>query len=256
MKVVFHDLFRSVYDYDPAAAAGRMECILAELEGVYEFVKPEPAAENDILLVHSQKHLEWVRSRGPLYDIAVFSAGGAIKAGELAVRGDPAFALIRPPGHHASRDSSWGFCWFNNIAIAVEKLRSQGAVKKVLIVDTDLHFGDGTDNLFESNRDVYYHHVYSIEGLEQCLRVNNDCDLIAVSAGFDKHKEDWGFIYSTEDFTTMGKMISSHARKFCQGRFFAVLEGGYNHRVLGRNVKAMLAGFDLGNVTGQRMLLF
>jgi acetoin utilization deacetylase AcuC-like enzyme len=247
MKIVFHDLFRSEYDYDPAAAAGRMDCIVDELEGTYEFVEPEPATEEDILLVHSQNHLEWVKNRGSLYDVAILSAGGAIKAAEMAVRGDPAFALIRPPGHHASRDSSWGFCWFNNIAIAVEKLRRQKAVKKVLIVDTDLHFGDGTDNLFEDNSDVYYYHVYNIKGLEECLTVNSDCDLIAVSAGFDKHKDDWGFIYSTEDFTTMGKMISSHARKVCQGRFFAVLEGGYNHRVLGKNVMAILEGFDQGN---------
>ena len=250
MKVVFHDLYRSVYDYDPAAAAGRMESIVDELEGLYEFVEPQPAAEEDILLVHSKEHLEWVKSRGPLYEIAMYSAGGAIKAGDMAGRGDPAFALVRPPGHHASRDSSWGFCWFNNIAIAVEKLRRLGIAKKVLIVDTDLHFGDGTDNLFEGNSDVYYYSVYNINGLEECLSINRDCDLIAVSAGFDKHKDDWGLIYSTEDFAIMGRMIASHARKFCQSRFFAVLEGGYNHRILGKNVKAMLEGFDLGNTTG------
>lgn len=244
MKVVFHDLFRCVYDYDPAAAAGRMDCIVDEIEGLYEIVEPQPASENDILLVHSKDHLEWVKNRGPLYEVALFSAGSAVMAAEMAVRGDPAFALNRPPGHHASRDTSWGFCWFNNVAIAVEKVRRQGAVKKVLIVDTDLHFGDGTDNIFEDNYDVKYYNVYNVEGLEQFLRINEDCDLIAVSAGFDKHKSDWGFIYLTEDFFTMGGMISSHARKYCSGRFFAVLEGGYNHKVLGKNVRAMLEGFD------------
>lgn len=245
MKIVFHELYREVYDYDPAAAAGRIDCIVDEVKGQYEFVEPQPATQNDILLVHSQSHLEWVRNRGPLYEVALFSAGGAIKAAEMALGGEPAFALNRPPGHHASRDSSWGFCWFNNVAIAVEKLRREGTVKKVLIVDTDLHFGDGTDNIFKDNPEVHYYHIYNLNGLEQFLGIHNDCDLIAVSAGFDKHKQDWGMIFSTEDFTTIGGMISSHARKVCGGRFFAVLEGGYNHRVLGKNVRAMLEGFDL-----------
>ena len=246
MKVVFHDLFRSVYDYDPAAAAGRMDCIVDELIGRYEFASPHPAAEKDILLVHSQAHLDWVKQRDTLYEVALFSAGGAAMAAQMAMRGDPAFALIRPPGHHAGRDSCWGFCWFNNVAIAVEKIRAEGAAKKVLIVDTDLHFGDGTDNIYEDDYDVKYYHVYNVEGLEQFLSINRECDLIAVSAGFDKHKSDWGLIYTTEDFHAMGGMISNHARKYCGGRFFAVLEGGYNHHVLGKNVRAMLEGFDSG----------
>ncbi len=248
MKVIFHELFRGVYDYDPAAAAGRMECIVDQLQGRYEFVAPHPAAEKDILLVHSQSHLDWVKQRSIIYEIALFSAGGAIMAAEMALQGEPAFALIRPPGHHAGKDTSWGFCWFNNVAVAVEKVRREGKVKKIIIVDTDLHFGDGTDNIFEENEDVSYYHVYNIEGLAQFLSIHKECDLIAVSAGFDKHMHDWGLIYSTGDFHTMGGMIANHARKYCNGRFFAALEGGYNHHVLGKNVRAMLEGFDSGQV--------
>ena len=244
MKVVFHDLFYSVYDYDPAAAKGRMESIVDELKGRYEFITPHPAGEKDILLAHSQMHHDWVKERGTLYEVALFSAGAALTAAEMALGGEPAFALNRPPGHHASRDSCWGFCWFNNVAIAVEKARAEKKIKKAIIVDTDLHFGDGTDNIFDDNYDVAYYHVYNVDGLEQFLSINLNCDLIAVSAGFDKHKDDWGLIYSTEDFFTMGGMISRHARKYCDGRFFAVLEGGYNHKVLGKNVRAMLEGFD------------
>ncbi len=244
MKIVFHEMFRDVYDYDPAAAAGRMDCIVNEVNGLYEFVEPEPAPPGDLLLVHSASHVQWVKNQGPLYEVALLSAGAAITAAQTAVEGAPAFALNRPPGHHAGRDSSWGFCWFNNVAIAVEKLRGEGKANKVLIVDTDLHFGDGTENIFEDNPDVFYYHVYNLQGLEQFLGMHANCDLIAVSAGFDKHKQDWGLIYSTEDFTTIGLMISSYARKVCGGRFFAVLEGGYNHQVLGKNVKAMLQGFD------------
>ncbi len=244
MKIVFHELFRQVYDYDPAAAPGRMDCIVEEVKDQYEFVEPEAAAENDLLLVHSAVHVEWVKNNGPLYDVAVFSAGAAIKAAAMAARGTPAFAVNRPPGHHASRDSSWGFCWFNNIAVAVEKLRTAGLVKKVLIVDTDLHFGDGTDNIFADDPEVFYYHVYNLDGLEQFLSIHKDYDLIAVSAGFDKHKLDWGLIFSTEDFNKIGRIVSRHARQVCGGRFFAVLEGGYNHKILGKNVKAMLEGFD------------
>lgn len=244
MKIVFHEIYREVYDIDPAAAQGRMDCIIEEIKDSYEFTEPQPAEESDILLVHSPNHLEYVKSRGLIYEVARLSAGGAIKAAELAVQGQPAFALIRPPGHHAGPNSSWGFCWLNNVAIAVEKLRRRGIVRKVLIVDIDLHFGDGTKNIFNGNPEVFYYHFFNFNGLEQCLALNNDCEIIAVSAGFDKHVNDWGGILSTEDYTTIGKMISSHARQVCKGRFFAVLEGGYNQRVLGKNVKALLQGFD------------
>jgi len=67
-------------------------------------------------------------------------------AAELAIEGKPSFGLIRPPGHHASPDSCWGFCYFNNIAIAIRRLIDEGRVKKALIIDFDLHFGDGTFN--------------------------------------------------------------------------------------------------------------
>ena len=246
MKIVFHEIFRGVYDYDPAAAKGRIDCIYDELAGSYEFVEPQPAAESDLLLVHEQSHVDYVKKKDVIYDVAILAAGGAILASDLAVKGEPAFALIRPPGHHASSNSSWGFCWFNNIAIAVARQRLQGAVNKVAIADIDLHFGDGTDNIFQETPEVSYYHLYSIDGLEKYLALNKDCDLVAVSAGFDMHVEDWGFILKTKDYATIGKMVANHARKYCGGRFFAVLEGGYNQRVLGKNVKALLDGFTEG----------
>lgn len=244
MKIIFHEDFKVVYDYDPAAARGRMECIVDELRGSYEFMEPQPAEESDILLVHGEKYLNWVKGKELIYNLALLSAGGSIMAAELAVQGEPAFALIRPPGHHASKNNSWGFCWFNNVAIAVERLRRRGLVNKVLIVDIDLHFGDGTSSIFENVPEVFYYHLYGLNGLKECLDFYTDCDLVAVSAGFDMHKKDWGLLLSTEDYTTIGKMISSYARRVCKGRFFAVLEGGYNHQVLGKNVKALIEGFS------------
>jgi acetoin utilization deacetylase AcuC-like enzyme len=248
MKVIFHEKFNEVYDRDPAAREGRLECIVDELEDSYQFVKPLPARQSDLLLIHGQGQLDHVRSQGEhLYEIAALSAGGAIKAAELAANGEPAFALIRPPGHHASRDFCWGYCWFNNVAIAVEKLRSEKLVSKVLIVDIDLHLGDGTRNIFAQVPEVVYYHLDSLEGLAQCLKNNRDCDLVALSAGFDRHIEDWGKTLKTEDFAEIGKMIASYACDFCGGRYFAVLEGGYNQHVLGDNVKAMLHGLDRKN---------
>ncbi|HOV78830.1 MAG TPA: histone deacetylase family protein [Bacillota bacterium] len=244
MKIVFHERYLDVYTRDPAAEKGRLDGIVEELTDIYEFVEPEPAEEQDILLVHSPFHLEHIRKRGGLYEYAALAAGGAVKAAELAVRGEPSFALIRPPGHHAGRNSCWGFCWFNNVAIAVEKLRTNKMVNKVLIVDIDLHFGDGTNDIFAHVPDVTYHHLDDIGGLDRCLKENGDCELVAVSAGFDRHVDDWGGTLYTEDYAAIGKMIAGYARRVCSGRLFAALEGGYNHKVLGKNVKALLQGFE------------
>ncbi len=250
MKVVFHERFREVYTQDPAAAPGRVDCILNALGNDFEFIEPSPATESDLLLVHGTNLLKRVKNSGKvsglIYEMAALSAGSAILAAELASRGEPAFALNRPPGHHAGRDSCWGFCWFNNVAVAVEKLRRAGIVNNVLIVDIDLHFGDGTNNIFAATPEVVYYHLKSLNDLDRILALNTGSDMIAVSAGFDMHVEDWGGILQTEDYTAIGRMIAGHARRFCEGRFFAALEGGYNHRVLGKNVRALLEGFGDG----------
>ena len=122
MKVVYHERYREVYSSDPASQPGRIESIYNELYDQFEFVKPEPARERDLLLVHGKSHVEYIKVNPLLYEIASLAVGGAIKASEIALTGEPAFGLIRPPGHHASPNSSWGFCYFNNIAISIEKL--------------------------------------------------------------------------------------------------------------------------------------
>ena len=245
MKVVYHEKFREVYSNDPAASPGRIECILEELKNSYEFVKPEPASEEDLKLIHTEAHIDYVKRIG-VYEIAVLAVGGALKAGEIAVEGEPAFGLIRPPGHHASPDHCWGFCFFNNIAIAVEKLRRLRKVNRVLIVDFDLHYGDGTENAFRGEPNITYYHLprtNSLEELEKMLSEAKGYDLVAVSAGFDRHVEDWGGMLTTQDYTQIGEAIKRFSEKICDGKRFAVLEGGYNHRVLGKNVRAFLEGF-------------
>jgi len=240
-----------VYSADPAATPGRIESIYDELRGHYEFVKPQPAAEEDLRLVHEETHINSVKNRREVYEVAVLAVGGAIKASELAMKGEPAFGLIRPPGHHASRDSSWGFCYFNNIAISIEKLRRRDKITKALIVDIDLHYGDGTANIFAENPDVSYFHVKGqsrqqyLENLRECLDIPNDFEIIAVSAGFDRHENDWGGLLRTEDYQSIGRTIKEYAESVCDGKLYTVLEGGYNLEVLGQNVKSLLLGMQI-----------
>ncbi|MCC6023583.1 MAG: histone deacetylase family protein [Thaumarchaeota archaeon] len=249
MKIVFHKDYCKVYSSDPAAAPGRLEAILEELVG-YELIEPPPASEQDLELIHTREHISRVRSMDEVYKVALLAVGGAIMASEIAMSGEPAFGLIRPPGHHASPGSSWGFCYFNNIAISVERLRRLGKIRRAIIIDIDLHYGDGTANAFAGNPDVVYHHValgggeVFLEDLASFLDSVRGCDIVAVSAGFDRHVEDWGEMLETEDYHEAGKLVKEFSEEACEGRRYAVLEGGYNHRVLGRNVRAFIEGFE------------
>jgi len=249
VKIVYSPKYCTVYASDPAAAPGRIECIYNQLKGKFEFVEPEPATEEDLLLVHWQPHVERIRRFPELFEVAVLAVGGALKAAEIAVEGEPAFGLIRPPGHHASQGDSWGFCYFNNIAISVEKLRREKLVEKALIVDFDLHFGDGTANIFADTNEVVYFHVEGassqefLSNLRRFLYAHREFDIVAVSAGFDKHEQDWGGVLKTGDYMEIGRILREFSEKVCSGRRYAVLEGGYNHAVLGGNVEAFLEGF-------------
>lgn len=246
MKVFFHPDFYNEYTSDPAAETGRMEAIVKEIEGLYDIVICDPATEDDLLAAHNHMHLEQVRRLG-LYDIAALSAGGAI---QTAVSGleEPSFALIRPPGHHASANSCWGFCYFNNMAVSLLHLRIRNLVDHAFILDFDLHYGDGNVNILgkepwieilnpeSSNRDTYLEKVKS--SLE-----STQADIIAVSAGFDNHANDWGGLLYSSDYKTMGQWVRAAAERN-GGGCYGILEGGYNHNVLGKNVRAFLEGLD------------
>lgn len=185
-----------------------------------------------------------------VYEVGLLAAGGAILAGEMALEGQPAFGLIRPPGHHASPHSCWGFCYFNNIAIAIKRLFSEEKIKSALILDFDLHYGDGTANTFVNSKEVIYFHPEGtnrevfLKDVERSLQTERPYEIIAVSAGFDRHEEDWGGLLKTEDYLTIGRCVKEFSLERCQGRRFGVLEGGYNHSVLGRNVKSFLQGLS------------
>lgn len=246
MKIVYHERYREVYASDPAAAQGRLDKAVSELEPGYEFMEPEMATEEDILLVHTKYHFDMISESSRLYPLALLAAGGAIKASEIAMQGEPAFGLIRPPGHHASPGDCWGFCWFNNIAVAIERLRQSGRISRAFILDFDLHFGDGTDNFFKDIPEVTYFHMGSMGSMPSVLEKVEEADIIGISAGFDRHLEDWGGMLSTEDYRTIGQEVKRLSDRLCPGRVFAVLEGGYNHSVLGSNIKALLNGLESG----------
>ncbi|MBU2008862.1 MAG: histone deacetylase family protein [Chloroflexi bacterium] len=256
--VIYHPAYLTVYSKEAAAEPGRIEAILKEFWGVpgFVFTQPEPANVEDIRRVHTQRQIDNVKSKGnELYDTALLSAGGALLASEMAMAGEVSMAINRPPGHHAGPDSSWGFCYFNNIAVAVMKLLDEKKIERALIVDFDLHWGDGTFYTFDDPQNddprVTYFHLVSqggdrtmlLQKLEAFLAEPRQYDILAVSAGFDASKSDWGGIFEIQDYTTIGTLLKRAAERNSSGRRFAVLEGGYNQKVLGKNVKAFLDGF-------------
>jgi acetoin utilization deacetylase AcuC-like enzyme len=246
MKVVYSEEYKEVYSCDPASNPGRIEAIEFALAGKVDYIEPQPASEVDIALVHTPRHIEEVRREG-VYDIAALAAGGAIKASEIGLS-EPSFAVIRPPGHHASADTAWGFCYFNNMAIALTKLKRADKIIKAFILDFDLHVGDGNINILGGKGYVTILNPDGHDRNEYLKTVHNalektDADMIAVSAGFDNHENDWGGLLKTEDYTYMGKLVRDTARRN-SGGCFGILEGGYNHAVLGKNVLAFIKGLD------------
>ena len=248
MKVSFHEDFYQVYSSDPAAGSGRMEAIVKVIEPAVDFIQPEPASGADIALVHTQSHIDWVKHMG-VYKVAALAAGGAIQAADLSLK-EPSFGLIRPPGHHASSDSAWGFCYFNNMAIAMESLKRDQKINSAYVLDIDLHFGDGTVNILKGRDYVTVYNVAAKHRKAYLAEVEDEmenchADMIGISAGFDNHEDDWGGTLSTDDYLQIGRMVLQAAKRH-RGGCFAILEGGYNHTVLGHNAMALIEGLSGG----------
>lgn len=251
MNIIFHEAFYGVYATDPAAAPGRMEPIIRELKKYphYKFIIPEPARQEDLQRAHSAEHIESIRQSPGIYDMAVLAAGSAIKSVELAWAGEPSFGCIRPPGHHASRSSCWGFCFFNNIAVSLLKLRDEGKIASAFILDFDLHEGDGNINILGSEKGFNILNPTSRNEKEYLQEIASafdragDFDIIAASAGFDEYVKDWGGKLSTGGYQEIGEMMREFSEKYCKGRRYALLEGGYHYADLGINIHAFCEGF-------------
>lgn len=230
----------------------------------YRFFEPEPCCEDDVLAVHTRELVQMVKkgeffdmdtpALPHIYDHALLAAGAAKGAMESTAKGEIAFSLIRPPGHHATRSRLGGFCYFNNMAIAITKaLENYG---KAAIIDIDCHHGNGTEDIFLSDRRVLYvslHQspLYPGTGLtsrDNCLNYplppNTDAnsylsvlqsalkevkkfnaDIIGVSAGFDTYENDpiTNLLLEVDTYRQIGELL-----KGLNKPLFTVLEGGYD----------------------------
>jgi len=252
MNIVFNEAFySSAYATNGASAPGRMESILSVLskQDGYRILPGIPATEADLLLAHTQERVTSAKNDGPLFDMACLAAGGAIRAAESAIGEQPAFACVRPPGHHASRASTWDYCVFCNIGVALLKLRKQEKIRSAFVLDFDAHTGDGTLDVLKDWKEATVFNPYGDTNREYVEHVGNrlqqiDCVVIvAVSAGFDSGIHDLGHKLETFDFYEIGLLLRKMTRRMGHNRRFAVLEGGYFQPDLGKNVLAFCEGF-------------
>jgi acetoin utilization deacetylase AcuC-like enzyme len=269
----------------------RLEAILRELDasGLRERLIPlsfRPATAGELLRVHTAGYIETIRQLaagggaswhggetyvGPhSFDAAVCAAGACIAAVDAVWNGrvSNAFALVRPPGHHASPDQGEGFCLFNNVAVAARAAQAIGAAR-VLIVDFDLHHGQGTQFAFADDPSVVYFstHQWGIYPGSGHFRETGQAQgsgytvnvplvpgagdatfaqiydriltplaarfrpqIILVSAGYDGHWSDplGGLLLSLAGYGTLSRRLIALAAQHCRGRIVFCLEGGYS----------------------------
>ena len=253
MKILFHDKFyESDYATDGASIPGRLEAIMSVIghERAFEIVSPLPVTEDLLLLAHTQAYVDTIKSNGPLYDMATLAAGAAIEAADIAMTGEPAFACIRPPGHHANRESAWGYCVFCNMGIALLQLKEQRKIESAFVLDFDAHTGDGTKDVLSDWKECRILNPYAesneayIKDIQDFIKDIPAIDIIGVCAGFDSYQKDVGRKLATFDFYRIGVLMKQFAQRAACQRRFAILEGGYYLPDLGKNVLAFCQGFQ------------
>jgi acetoin utilization deacetylase AcuC-like enzyme len=158
--------------------AGRLEDVMAHLNRTGKIeqlvqIKPRPATIPEVASVHPEQHISHIKEVAQKgggwldadtvvstdsYQVALFAAGGAITAIDAVINGDAAsaFALVRPPGHHATPERAMGFCLFNNAAIAARYAQDKHQMERILIIDFDVHHGNGTQEVFYDSPEVLY----------------------------------------------------------------------------------------------------
>ncbi|MBP7603665.1 MAG: histone deacetylase family protein [Spirochaetes bacterium] len=252
VRLVYHPIYLTPYSTADCESPERVRAIMSRLASVLEVVEPEPCAEEDILRCHTHTLLAQEKNSPDRYEAARMAAGGAIRAAREALDGFVAFGVLRPPGHHANPDHNWGFCFFNNMGVAIKRLLHEGLVDSAVILDIDLHFGDGTEAIFRPHRNVRVLNIQSSQPGEFLRETRAALDavertgIIGISAGFDQYEHDWGGNLSTDDYRTIGHIAGAFAREKAGGKIFGILEGGYYVQDLGKNLEALLTGICEG----------
>ncbi len=214
------------------------------------------------------------------WEAALRAAGAAVAATDAVMRGEVenAFCAIRPPGHHATPDSPMGFCLFNNVAIAAKHAMQVYGLRRIAIIDFDVHHGNGTEAAFAEDARVlmvsfFQHPLYPYSGVHPAgtapshllnipvpAHTRGDVvrelvrqrwlpalqahqpEMLFISAGFDAHREDdiasMGLVEA--DFAWITKQLVEVAGQYANGRIVSCLEGGYALSALGRSVVAHL----------------
>lgn len=211
------------------------------------------------------------------WDAALRAAGAALAATDAVMAGEMAnaFCAIRPPGHHACKDKAMGFCFFNNVAVAARYALERHGLKRVAIVDFDVHHGNGTENIVAGDQRIlmvsFFQHPFYPEGGVRSNASNlvnvpvpaytkgeqvralieehwlprleaYQPEMIFISAGFDAHRDDdlgqMGLV--EKDYTWITQQLKAVAERHAQGRIVSCLEGGYNLDALARSVEAHL----------------
>lgn len=208
-------------------------------------------------------------------DAALRAAGAAVLATDVVLKGqvDNAFCNVRPPGHHAERHRAMGFCFFNNIAVGAAHALDAHGLKRVAIVDFDVHHGNGTENIFNedprvlicstfqhpfypySGRDSVAEHLINVplkagtsgKGFRQAVEAHwipqlerFRPEMVLISAGFDAHHEDElaELNLHESDYVWITRKVMDLAERSAQKRIVSLLEGGYALSALGRCVSA------------------
>jgi len=251
------------------------------LEKKLIFYDAPKASKEDVLLAHSRQYVDYIygiapkaglvkldpdTAMGPMSLSAVLHAtGAAIQATDLVMQNKVAnaFCCTRPPGHHAGHGNSAGFCIFNHVAVAAAYALKKYQLKRVAIIDFDVHHGDGTEDIFKDNANVmlcssFQHPFYPFSGVETAsdrmlnvpIKAKSDGkvikkvfesqfkpaleafrpDIIYLSAGFDAHINDplADLALTKEDYAWITTLIKEIVKKCNHSRIISSLEGGYD----------------------------